>query len=157
MAKKSSKEDAAAEAGRGVTRSIVNGLILILSLAVLGFWMSEGAFKLEPGESAVILRFGAYDRVRELEGWWAHLPPPLESHEVVNTGQLRQESFGARPIQSTPGIPTDAEETEIATQIKRDAIQTADSNIVNVAYELQYKVGEIGREPCRGRGGGVGG
>lgn len=142
MAKKSSKEDAAAEAGRGVTRSIVNGLILILSLAVLGFWMSEGAFKLEPGESAVILRFGAYDRVRELEGWWAHLPPPLESHEVVNTGQLRQESFGARPSQSTPGIPTDAEETEIATQIKRDAIQTADSNIVNVAYELQYKVGD---------------
>lgn len=142
MAKGESKDDAATEAGRGVMRSIVNGLILVASFVVLGLWAAQGVFKLEPGESAVILRFGAFDRIRPVEGYWAHLPPPLESHEVVNTYRLRTESFGSRPSQSTPGVPSDAEESEIATQIKRDAIQTADSNIVNVAYELQYKVGD---------------
>jgi membrane protease subunit HflK len=134
------KTDAATEAGRGVTRTIVNTLVLVASLVVLGAWVSQGFFKLQPGESAVILRLGAYDRTRSLEGWWGHLPPPLESHQVVNTSRLRTESFGTHPTRTTPGTPRDAEEVELARKMERDAIQTADNNIVNVSYELQYKV-----------------
>jgi membrane protease subunit HflK len=140
LAEQKGKTDAASEAGRGVTRTIVNTLVLLASLALLGTWMSQGVFKLQPGESAVILRLGAYDRTRSLEGWWAHLPPPLESHEIVNTSRLRTESFGTHPTRSTPGAPRDEEEAEIESKLGRDAIQTADNNIVNVAYELQYKV-----------------
>ena len=142
MADKKAKQGAAAKAASGVTRKIVNTVILLVALAVLGGWAASGFYKVAPGESAVILRFGAYDRTRTIEGWWFHLPPPIESHELVNTGRLRTESFGSRPSQSTPGQPTDAEEREIAREITRDAIQTADSNIVNVSYELQYKVGD---------------
>ncbi|CAM9754934.1 unnamed protein product, partial [Discosporangium mesarthrocarpum] len=142
LADKNGKEDAATEAGRGVTRSILNGLILIASLGLLIAWAWQGVFKLQPGESAVILRMGEFNRIRSLEGWWAHLPPPLESHQAVNTARLRTESFGTRPTRTTRGTPTDAEEEEIAQEIERDAIQTADNNIVNVAYELQYKVGD---------------
>ncbi len=142
MADKKAKQGAAAKAARGVTRKIVNTVILLIALAVLGGWALSGVYKAEPGESAVILRFGAYDRTRTIEGWWFHLPPPIESHELVNTGRLRTESFGSRPTKSTPGRPTDAEEVEIAREMKRDAIQTVDSNIVNVGYELQYKVGD---------------
>ncbi len=142
MATKNEKQDAAGKAGRGVTRRIVNTLILLISLVVLAAWGSSGVFMLSPGESAVILRFGAFDRIRDVEGLSFHLPSPIESREVVNTSRLRTESFGSRPTNSTPGKPSDAEESEIADRIKRDAIQTADSNIVNVAYELQYKVGD---------------
>ncbi len=142
MAKQEGKEDAATEAGRGVTRSILNGLVLLASILLLGAWASQGVFKLKPGESAVILRLGAFDRIRAVEGWWGHLPPPLESHDIVNTSRLRTESFGTRPTRTTPGEPFDAEEASIAERIERDAIQTADNNIVNVAYELQYKVGD---------------
>lgn len=142
MAEKNPKRGAAANAARGVTRKIVNTLILLLALAVLAAWAFSGFFMLAPGESAVILRFGAYERTRTLEGLGFHLPPPIESREVVNTGRLRTESFGAQPTHSTPGQPGDAEEREIAREMSRDAIQTADSNIVNVAYELQYKVGD---------------
>lgn len=142
MAKPNGKEDAVTRAGRGVTRAIVRGFVLVASIALLAAWATQGFFKLEPGESAVILRLGAYDRTRSIEGWWAHLPPPLESHEVVNTGRLRTESFGTQPTRSTPGKPFDESEREIAREIERDAIQTADNNIVNVAYELQYKVGD---------------
>ncbi len=131
-----------ADARRGVTRTIVNSLILLVSLGVLGGWVWQGVYKLELGESAVILFMGALDRIDSQEGWRLHWPPPIEYHEIVNTSGLRSESFGVQASQSTPGTPSDAEETEIASGIRRDAIQTADSNIVNVAYELQYKVAD---------------
>jgi membrane protease subunit HflK len=142
LAAKKSKTGAAAKAGSGVTRTIVNWLVLLSSLGVLVGWGVSGLYELKPGESAVILRFGAYDRTRTLEGLAFHLPPPIESSEIVNTSRLRTESFGSQPTRSTPGEPLDAEDTEIAAQMKREAIQTVDSNIVNVMYELQYKVGD---------------
>jgi membrane protease subunit HflK len=134
--------DSDAKAQRGVTRSIVNALVLIGSLAVLGGWLYQGFYRIELGESAVILRLGKLDRIEDVEGLQFHWPPPLEYHEIVNTSGLRTESFGETPSQSTPGVPSDAEDRELAAQIKRNAIQTADSNIVNVNYELQYKVAD---------------
>jgi membrane protease subunit HflK len=129
-------------ARRGLTRTIANTLVLVLSVAVLAGWAFQGFYRLEPGESAVILRLGAYERTRDIEGLGWHLPPPLESHETVNTRELRTESFGAQQKISTPGPPVDEEESEIAQQMTRDAVQTGDGNIVNVSYELQYKVGD---------------
>lgn len=136
------RPSAVESAGRGVTRTIIDTLLLVASLAVLGGWAWQGFYQLEPGESAVILRLGAYERTREIEGLGWHWPPPLESHQVVNTRELRTESFGAQQTISTPGVPVDAEEAQIAQQIKRDAVQTGDGNILNVAYELQYKVAD---------------
>jgi len=130
------------DARRGVTRTIVNNLVLLISLGVLGGWGWQGVYTLELGESAVILFMGALDRIDSTEGLRLHWPPPIEYHEIVNTSGLRSEAFGAQASQSTPGVPSDAEETEIASGIRRDAIQTADSNIVNVTYELQYKVAD---------------
>ncbi|MFP6655083.1 MAG: protease modulator HflK, partial [Myxococcota bacterium] len=121
---------------------MVNSFLVLSSLAILVAWAWQGVYQLAPGESAVILRLGAYDRTQRLEGLGWHLPPPLESHVVVNTSELRTESFGARPTRSTAGEPVDDEEQEIAERITRDAIQTGDGNIVNVAYELQYKVAD---------------
>ena len=129
-------------AGRGLTRRIVNGVLLLVSLAVLGGWAFQGFYQLAPGESAVILRLGAFEKTRDIEGLGWHWPPPLESHVVVNTRELRTESFGAQQRISTPGTPSDEEEVEIAEQMKRDAVQTGDGNIVNVAYELQYKIAD---------------
>ena len=139
----SSKDSSEADrAGRGITRTILNSLMLLASLAVLAGWASQGLYQLDPGESAVILRLGAYDRTQIIEGWGWHFPPPLESREIVNTHELRTESFGEQATRSTPGTPVDSEEAEIADQIRRDAVQTGDGNIVNVAYELQFKVGD---------------
>jgi len=132
--------DAEARARRGLTRWILNGLVLFSSLAVLAAWAYQGIYRLELGESAVILRLGRLDRIESVEGLRFHWPPPLEYHEIVNTSGLRTESFGENPTLSTPGRPGDEEDREIATQIRRNAIQTADSNIVNVDYELQYEV-----------------
>jgi membrane protease subunit HflK len=139
----SSKDASEADrAGRGVTRTVLNTLVFLASLAVLVGWGSQGFYQLDPGESAVILTLGAYDRTESIEGLKWHWPPPIESHETVNTSELRTQSFGGRSTRSTPGVPGDAEEVEIAQQIKRDAVQTGDGNIVNVAYELQYRIAD---------------
>ena len=139
----SNEDSSAAEgAGRGLTRTILNTLLFLASLGVLLGWASQGLYQLNPGESAVILRLGAYDHTQLVEGWGWHLPPPLESHEIVNTRELRTESFGGQPTRSTPGVPVDQEEVDIAKVIRRDAVQTGDGNIVNVAYELQYKIAD---------------
>ena len=142
MADREVQEDAATQAGRGVMRTLAKGMVAIVSLLVLAAWGFQGVFRLDPGESAVVLRFGAFDRIQNEEGLSFHWPPPLESHVVVNRTRSRTESFGTRTSKSIPGTPADAEESVIAQEIRRDAIQTADSNIVNVAYELQYKVGD---------------
>ncbi len=132
-------------AGRGVTRMLADRFLLAISVAILLGWAWQGVFEVAPGESAVILRLGAHHRTRVLEGYWVHLPPPLESHVIVNTGQVRTESFGEVPTRSTPGKPSesgDAEENEVAEGITREAILTADHNVVNVTYELQYKIAD---------------
>lgn len=142
MAGDEERIDSDAEVKRSATRTILNSMVLVLSLAVLAGWFWQGVYDLELGESAVILRMGALDRIESREGLRVHWPPPIEYHAIVNTSALRTESFGARPTQSTPGVPGDVEESEIARQIRRDAIQTVDNNIVNVTYELQYKVAD---------------
>lgn len=140
MARKKTETDSDTKAKRGATRTIINWLLFLVSFAVLIGWARGSYYRLELGESAVILRLGALDRIDSVEGIRFHWPPPIEVHEIVNTSGIRTEAFGARTTRSTPGEPVDQEEQEIARQIRRDAIQTADSNIVNVAYELQYKV-----------------
>lgn len=140
MAADKKKMDSETKVKRGATRTLVNTILLLIALAVLAGWAKGAFYRLELGESAVILRLGALNRIDSIEGLRLHWPPPLETHEIVNTSGLRTESFGTQASRSTPGQPTDQEEKEIARQIRRDAIQTADSNIVNVAYELQYKV-----------------
>lgn len=133
---------AAGRAAKGAARRVIDGLLLFVSVAILAGWAWQGVYQLAPEESAVILRLGAYDRTHSVPGYWVHLPPPLETHVVVNTRELRTESFGESPTRSTPGEPSDVEEGQVAAEIRREAIQTADHNVLHVTYELQYKIAD---------------
>lgn len=133
---------AADRASRGVTRMLFDRLLLILSFGVVVGWLVQGLYWLRPGETAVVLRLGAYHRTRALEGLGFHWPPPLEYHRIENTGELRTEMFGEHPTRSTPGVPSDSEEGRVATGLTREAIQTIDHNVVYVNYELQYQIGD---------------
>ena len=88
---------AAGRGKRGAARRVIDGLLLFVSVAILLGWGWQGVYALAPEESAVILRLGAYDRTHSVPGYWVHLPPPLETHVVVNTRELRTESFGENP------------------------------------------------------------
>jgi len=121
---------------RSVARTFFNGLLLLLCLALLGGWAYTGLYMIDPGEAAVVLRLGRYERTIFEPGLRWHLPPPLEYVEKVDVARIRRQEFGL-----------DRTETDVGGEgaggsVRESAIQTADSNIVNVAYELQYKVGD---------------
>jgi membrane protease subunit HflK len=122
---------------RGVVRTISNGMLVLISLAVIGSWASTGFYNLALGESAVILRVGEYHRTVTREGLLWHWPEPLEYETIVNTEGVRTQTFGTNKT-ATPES-AEVEERAFADEFV-NFIQTADSNIVNVSYELQYTI-----------------
>lgn len=114
---------------RSVRRTIANVFAVLASLGILGAWSWFGVYQLEPGQAAVILRFGRFSRTIDVPGLQWHLPPPLESHEIVNVGSIEREEFGVRP-----GAAVDDE-------AHREAMmQTSDNNVVSVGFVMQYRV-----------------
>lgn len=116
---------------RQVGRTIINWIVLGASLGVIGAWASTGFYQLEPGEAAVILRVGSYNRTVVEPGLKWSLPAPIEEVSVINITEVRRLKFGMS--EGGDGMEPGAE-----TATFENAIQTADSNIVNLSYEVQY-------------------
>lgn len=112
---------------RKVGRTLFNWVVVILSLALLGGWASTGIYTLEPGESAVILRLGAYHRTVSEPGLKWLFPAPLEYASRVRVAELRRQEFGS--------VGADGEQGA-------SAIQTVDSNIVNLRYVMTYQIND---------------
>lgn len=111
------------------------GLLLFLSLGVIGAWVgSSGWYRLDPGEAAVVLTLGAYNRTIVTPGLHFKLPDPLESAERVRLGELRREKFGFSN--------SDAANLTGETAAGESGIQTADNNIVNMSYVVQFYVND---------------
>ena len=115
---------------RQVARTLANVAVVLLSIALLGVWSWFGFYQLEPGQAAVILRFGRYVRTEAQPGLRWHLPPPIEEHEVVNVASIEREEFGYRH-----GVEKPTEEEKLEA-----AIQTSDANIVLLSFVVQYRI-----------------
>ena len=115
---------------KSVARTIANLTVLLISLGVLGAWAYFGIYQLEPGQAAVILRFGKYVHTVSQPGLRWHLPPPIEDHEVVNVASIDREEFGYR---TGDAEPTSEEKLEAA-------MQTSDANIVHLSFVVQYRI-----------------
>jgi membrane protease subunit HflK len=116
---------------RSVRRTLANAITLAVCVVLVGGWALLGLYKLDPGQAAVILRFGRYSRTVTEPGLRLHLPPPLESHEIVNIASIESEEFGMRPGEAKE--PSGEEALEAA-------VQTSDNNIVNLGFVVQYKI-----------------
>jgi membrane protease subunit HflK len=115
---------------RSVARTVANVTVLLLSLGVLGAWAYFGIYQLEPGQAAVILRFGKYVHTVSEPGLRWHLPPPIEDHEIVNVASIDREEFG---YVSGAAEPNEEEKLEAA-------MQTSDANIVHLSFVVQYRI-----------------
>jgi membrane protease subunit HflK len=116
---------------RGAARTVANLTIVGLALAVLVVWAATGYYELEPGKAAVILRFGELRTVITHPGPKVHLPPPIESHHIVDVEEIHREEFGAPA--AAGGDPASLGEA---------AIQTKDNNIVHLEFAVQYRVAD---------------
>jgi membrane protease subunit HflK len=116
---------------RSVRRTVGNVVAVALSLLVIGAWSFFGVYQLEPGQAAVILRLGRYARTVADPGVKVHLPPPLESHEIVEVASINREAFG---------VSASGEAELTGDALAEAAMQTSDNNIVNVGFVVQYRI-----------------
>jgi len=114
---------------RQVGRTVANVFVVLVSLGVLGAWSYFGFYQLQPGEHAVILSLGRYSRTVETPGLKWHLPPPLESHDVVRADLIEREEFG---------FPKEGEASK--QQQLEGVIQTQDNNVAHIGFVVQFRI-----------------
>lgn len=103
-------------------------IIALLTLLVL--WAASGLYIVNPGESAVIQRFGAWNRTQATPGLGYHLPTPIETREIVNVQEIRNLTIGF-DITSRSGKREVPEES---------LMLTADRNIVDTHLIIQWNI-----------------
>ncbi|MBI5304819.1 MAG: FtsH protease activity modulator HflK [Chloroflexi bacterium] len=97
---------------------------------VVALYLLSGVYIVNPGEEAVVRRFGQVTQRRVSEGLHYRLPSPIERADVVNVSQIRREGIGLRPPEHEVALHP-AEEPQILT---------GDENIVSVKVIVQYRV-----------------
>ena len=98
--------------------------------ALAALWLASGLYIVNPGEHAVIQRFGALSRTQAEPGLGYHLPMPIETRTVINVEEIRKMTIGY-------------EEARAGTQRDLPAeslMLTADRNIVDLDLEIQWNI-----------------
>ena len=103
------------------------GLGLIIAVAIL-IWLGTGFFIVQEGQKAVITQFGRYKETLGAGFNW-RLPYPIQRHELVYATQIRSVDIGRDNIIRTTGL-------------RDSAMLTADENIVEVKFAVQYRLSD---------------
>ncbi len=103
------------------------GAGLIAGVAAL-IWLGTGFFIVQEGQQAVITQFGKYHATVGAGFNW-RLPFPVQRHETVFVTQIRSVDVGGEGI-----VP--------ATGLRQSAMLTADENIVEIRFAVQYRLND---------------
>ncbi len=103
------------------------GMGLIAGIAVL-IWLSTGFFIVQEGQQAVITQFGKYKSTVGAGFNW-RLPYPIQRHELVFVTQIRSVDVGRDNVIK-------------ATGLRESAMLTADENIVEIKFAVQYRLSD---------------
>ena len=104
------------------------GKISLAALAAL--YLLSGVYIVNPGEEAVVRRFGRVIRPRVGEGLHYRLPWPAEQADKVNVSEIRREGIGVTP-------PEHGLQLHPPEEIQ---VLTGDENIVDLKVIVQYRV-----------------
>jgi membrane protease subunit HflK len=126
-----------------VARTLGTGLLrlILIGNGVIGVYL--GASPLEPGQAAILLRFGRHVDTVTVDGLHFTLPPPFVLRRVVNVGELRNEDFGRvggarrEEVESAGG-----EGGRHSAAVNEATMQTSDNNIVHVSFAVQYRIAD---------------
>jgi membrane protease subunit HflK len=106
----------------------------LIGLGVLGvigiaLWLASGIYIIREGQSSIELQFGKFVRQKDNAGLTARWPYPIETHELVNTQQLRTVEIGYR--------------NQVRNKNLRESLMlTSDRSIVDIQFAMQYRVGD---------------
>jgi len=101
------------------------GIIVVLA-AVVFIWMCTGIYTVQEGQVGVVSTFGRYDSTTPPGLRW-RAPWPVQAHEIVDVFTQRKVDVGMRGGQD---------------RLKEALMLTDDENIVDIQFEVQYRVKE---------------
>lgn len=110
-------------------------IIGLAIIAIIALWFASGLYIVNPGEHAVIQRFGAWDRTQTVEGLGYHLPAPIETATKVNVNTIRRMNIGfverfARTSNSS-----------VKQSVPEESLMlTSDRNIVDLYMVIQWNI-----------------
>ena len=107
--------------------------VIVLLLFVQGVYQSF--YKIAPGEVGVILRLGKYNKTTQ-SGLHFKIPY-FDKLYKVDVETIRKQEFGFRGRINGPQIALDGQNLEMES-----LSLTADKNVINVAWIVQYKVSD---------------
>jgi membrane protease subunit HflK len=100
-----------------------------IALAVLALiWLGSGVFIVQEGQAGIVLQFGKYKYAAGSGIQW-RLPYPFQSNEIVNMAQVRSIEIGRDTVIQ-------------ATNLKDSSMLTADENIIDVRFAVQYRISD---------------
>jgi len=112
------------------------GKILVIALIGVIVWgVFQSFFKVSPQEVGVVLRLGKYSRTAE-PGLHFKLPF-IENLHKVNVRQIQKQEFGFRTRYPGQKSSFDSRGYDMES-----LMLTADKNVINVAWIVQYRVGD---------------
>ncbi len=102
-------------------------------LAALLLWLASGFYIVNPGEHAVIQRFGQHDRTKVTEGLGYRLPAPVESVTILNVKETREMTIGFFERRGRGG--------SAKQDIPEESLMlTTDRNIVDLDLVIQWNI-----------------
>jgi membrane protease subunit HflK len=114
------------------------GLALI-GLAVAAFWLASGAYRVQPDEQGVVLRFGAYyERTGPGLNW--HWPWPIERVETPAVTRVNRTEIGYRST-NTGRIESGPDQT--GRDVSQESLMlTGDENIIDIDVAVFWKIND---------------
>lgn len=108
-------------------------IVTLIFLAIVGLWMASGFYIVNPGEHAVIQRFGEWDRTKAEEGLGYNFPWPIEANTKVNVSELRKMTIGFSELSTRAGTQT--------RDIPDESLMlTSDANIVDLDLVVLWNI-----------------
>jgi membrane protease subunit HflK len=105
--------------GVGVTATVVGAILLLI-------WLASGAFIVPEGQVGLVTTFGELSHKTGAGFNW-RWPAPIQAHETVNVTQVQTAEIGYRG--------------NVRNKQGNEALMlTADENIVDVQFSVQYKI-----------------
>ena len=110
----------------------VRRLLSIVALLLVATYIVSGVYVVNPGEAAVVRRFGIVVQQRVEEGLHYRVPWPVDKVDIVNIATVRRESVG---LTETAGDGHIHDEP-----MDKFRALTGDTNIIDVEVVIQYQV-----------------
>ncbi|MCK5284594.1 MAG: FtsH protease activity modulator HflK [Alphaproteobacteria bacterium] len=103
-------------------------------LAIVALWLASGFYIVNPGEHAVIQRFGAWSKTQTDPGLGYHLPSPIEEVSILNVEEIRKMNIGFSEAYSRSGVIGMRDVPEESLML------TSDRNIIDLDIEIQWNI-----------------